>query len=54
MSEEAAKVLDRFARVFGQTYRRFRDLQKAEEQTREAKIEASLRTDSFTGHGDAT
>jgi len=42
MSEETAKVLDRFARVFGQTYRRFRDLQKAEEQTREAKIEASL------------
>ena len=42
MTEEAAEVLDRFARVFGQTYRRFVDLQKAEEQAREAQIEAAL------------
>jgi len=42
MSDEAAMVLDRFANVFGQTYRRFRDLQKAEEQARESQIEAAL------------
>jgi len=42
ISDEAAKVLDRFARVFGQTYRRYRDLLKAEAQVREAQIEASL------------
>ncbi len=42
MSEEAAKVFDRFAHVFGQTYRRYLDLQKAETQAREATIEASL------------
>jgi signal transduction histidine kinase len=42
ISDEAANVLDRFARVFGQTYRRYRDLQKAEAQAREAQIEAAL------------
>jgi len=42
ISEEASRVLDRFARVFGQTYRRYLDLQKAEEQAREAQIEAAL------------
>jgi signal transduction histidine kinase len=42
ISEEAIKVLDRFARVFGQTYRRYRDLQKAEAQAKEAQIEAAL------------
>ncbi len=42
MSDEAAMVLERFANVFGQTYRRFRDLQKAEEQARESQIEAAL------------
>jgi signal transduction histidine kinase len=42
ISEEAAKVLDRFARVFGQTYRRYRDLLKAEAQAREAIKQASL------------
>ena len=42
ISDEAAKVLDRFAGVFGQTYRRYLDLQKAEEQAREAQIEAAL------------
>jgi len=42
MSEETAMVLNRFAHVFGQTYRRYIDLQKAEAQAREAQIEASL------------
>jgi len=42
ISDEAAMVLDRFARVFGQTYRRYRDLLKAEAQAREAQIEAAL------------
>ena len=42
ISEEAAKVLARFASVFGQTYRRYLDLQKAETQAREAEIEATL------------
>ncbi|NNK19409.1 MAG: SnoaL-like domain-containing protein, partial [Maribacter sp.] len=42
ISEEAANVLDRFAKVFGQTYRRYLDLQKAEAQVREAQIEAAL------------
>ncbi|MEP7144240.1 MAG: ATP-binding protein [Ferruginibacter sp.] len=35
-------LLKRFARVFDQTYTRFLDLQKAEAQAREAKIEAGL------------
>jgi hypothetical protein len=35
-------IFPRFARVFEQTYTRFLDLQKAEEQTREAKIEVAL------------
>ena len=42
ISDEAAEVLDRFARVFGQTYRRYLDLKKAESQARESQIEASL------------
>jgi len=42
ISDEAAKVLDRFAGVFGQTYRRYLDLQKAEAQTRESQIETAL------------
>ncbi len=42
ISDEASKVLDRFAGVFGQTYRRYLDLRNAEARTREAKIEASL------------
>jgi len=40
--EETAQVLKRFAGVFGQTYRRYLDLQKAEAQAREAQIEAAL------------
>jgi signal transduction histidine kinase len=35
-------ILKRFANVFEQTYTRFLDLQKAEEQAREAQIEAAL------------
>jgi len=42
LSTEQSKLFKRFAGVFGLTYRRFLDLQKAEAQTREAKIEAGL------------
>jgi len=42
LSEEAVKVLKRFASVFGQTYRRYLDLQTAEAQAREAQIEAAI------------
>ncbi|MDZ4070476.1 MAG: ATP-binding protein [Sediminibacterium sp.] len=35
-------LLQRFTKVFDQTYTRFLDLQKAEEQARESKIEAAL------------
>jgi signal transduction histidine kinase len=41
-SEEARVVIKRFGAVFSLTYTRFRDLQLAEVQTREAKIEAAL------------
>ncbi len=40
--EEHSKIIKRFAGVFGQTYRRYLDLQKAEAQAREATIEAAL------------
>ena len=40
--EAHSKIMNRFASVFGQTYRRYLDLQKAEAQAREAKIEAAL------------
>ncbi|MEN8194548.1 MAG: SpoIIE family protein phosphatase, partial [Bacteroidota bacterium] len=39
---EENDVLIKFTKVFEQTYTRFLDLQKAEEQTREAQIEAAL------------
>jgi signal transduction histidine kinase len=39
---EAHDIFKRFAKVFQQTYTRFLDLQKSEEQAREAKIEAAL------------
>ena len=39
---EDIRIQKRFGGVFEQTYTRFLDLQKAETQTREAKIEASL------------
>jgi len=41
-SEEARRVMKRFANVFDLTYKRFLDLQKAEKQAREAQIEAAL------------
>ena len=42
ISEESSKILARFAAVFGQTYRRFLDLQKAEERAKDAIKQASL------------
>ena len=39
---EMHNVFKRFAKVFEQTYTRFLDLQKAEEQAREAQIEVLL------------
>ena len=42
LSETETNIIKRFARVFEQAYIRFLDLQKAEAQAREAKIEAAL------------
>jgi signal transduction histidine kinase len=42
LSDAHAAIVDRFTVVFNQTYTRFLDLQKAEEQAREAQIEAAL------------
>ena len=42
LSEENSGILQRFTKVFDQTYTRFLDLQKAEAQAREAQIEAAL------------
>jgi signal transduction histidine kinase len=39
---EVKSIFSRFVNVFGQTYRRYLDLQRAEAQAREAQIEASL------------
>ncbi len=41
-TQEEKNIAIRFANVFEQTYTRFLDLQKAEAQAREAKIEAAL------------
>ncbi len=41
-TEAENQLINRFAKVFAQAYTRFSDLQKAEAQTREAQIEASL------------
>ena len=41
-SQDEIALLKRFAKVFEQAYTRFLDLQKAETQAREAKIEAAL------------
>jgi signal transduction histidine kinase len=41
-SKDENNVLKRFSKVFEQAYIRFMDLQKAEEQAREAKIEVAL------------
>ena len=42
LSESQVNILKRFAKVFDQTYTRFLDLQKAEEQVREAEIQLAL------------
>ena len=42
MQSEFWSIVRRLAHTFGQSYRRFLDLQKAEEQAREAQIEAAL------------
>ncbi len=42
LPDDQAAILQRFAKVFEQTYTRFLDLQKAEAQAREAQIEAAL------------
>jgi len=42
LSESQINIIKRFAKVFDQTYTRFLDLKKVEEQAREAKIEAAL------------
>jgi signal transduction histidine kinase/tetratricopeptide (TPR) repeat protein len=41
-TDEAKMIVKRFANVFNLTYKRFLDLQKAEAQAREARIEAAL------------
>lgn len=41
-TEEEEQIVIKFAKEFGSAYQRFLDLQKAEEQAREAQIEASL------------
>ncbi len=40
--EETLNILKRFAAVFDQTYTRFKDLEQAEEQSREAQIQLGL------------
>jgi signal transduction histidine kinase len=42
ISNEDLNILERFGRVFEQSYTRFLDLQKAEAQTREAEIQLAL------------
>jgi hypothetical protein len=42
LSEESFSILSRFAKVFDQTYTRFKDLKQAEAQAREAQIEMAL------------
>ena len=42
LSEKESVILERFARVFEQAYVRFIDLQNAEAQAREARVEAAL------------
>ncbi|HKJ79537.1 MAG TPA: ATP-binding protein, partial [Prolixibacteraceae bacterium] len=42
LTEEEKQILNRFAKVFSHTYRRYQDLIKAEAQARESQIEASL------------
>ena len=42
ISEDELKILERFGRVFEQSYTRFLDLKKAEAQARESQIEVAL------------
>ena len=42
LPEELVTILQRFAKVFEQTYTRFLDLEKAEAQAREAKVQLAL------------
>src|SRR6056297_3526644 len=42
LNKEGLKIFKRFHNVFSLAYRRFRDIEKAEAQAREAKIELSL------------
>ena len=42
LTEETLRVMRRITKAFGQSYVRYLDLQKAEAQAREAKIEATL------------
>jgi signal transduction histidine kinase len=42
LTSEANNIFKRFATLFGQTYRRYLDLQKAERLAREARIEATM------------
>ncbi len=42
LNDDELHIMQRFASVFGQIYRRFLDLRIAEAQTREAQIEAAL------------
>ncbi|MFC3879826.1 sensor histidine kinase [Algoriphagus namhaensis] len=42
LTQEKISILNRFSKVFEQTYTRFLDLQKVEAQARESQIEASL------------
>ncbi|MGB5007891.1 MAG: ATP-binding protein [Ferruginibacter sp.] len=42
ISDEELNILERFGKVFEQSYTRFLDLQKAEAQAKEAQIEAAL------------
>ncbi|MEB2773851.1 ATP-binding protein [Algoriphagus sp. D3-2-R+10] len=42
MADDVLTLFKRFHQVFSLAYQRFRDIQKAEEQVREAQIEASL------------
>ena len=42
ITDEDRSILKRFTKVFEQSYTRFLDLKKAEEQTREARIEAAM------------
>ena len=42
LTEEQLRILQRFSKVFEQSYTRFLDLQKAEAQAREAQIEAAV------------